>query len=146
MEQMGIFQILRRGIIAALKREFALPIYGEKNLNRAKKPCFTVELLETSQKNLLGARKIQSIGFKICYFPQEGQVNRMELQETAEIMYDALFIIEQDGESFLPAFMKHQVQNEKLDFTVEYHIHVLIKKEYEKMGTLTYNGRKSVGF
>jgi hypothetical protein len=146
VEKKGISRLLREAVIAALKKEFDLPIYGEKQTGKAKKPCFTVELSKVWQTKLLGERNIESYSFIIGYLPKEGNEVRMELQETAERMYDALFMIEQDGESFAPCSMKYEIKDGQVFFTVEYQVHIIRKKEYETMGTLTLNGRKEVGF
>lgn len=146
MSKKGLLETLREGVISSLNREFDESIYGETILDFVEKPCFSVKLLDTSQKLLLGNRRTQRVTFEIIYFPKEGNAIREGMQIVADRLYEVLSLIEQDGECLAPTMMKHEVKEEKLYFMVGYQFQVILGREYETMGTLTYNGKKAVGF
>lgn len=138
--------MIRKGIISELKREFQLPIFGETMISKSTKSCFSVALYNVEQKNLLGNRKLHKIIFHIAYFPKNDLDVHEKLQWIAEDLYECLSFVEYEGESFAPISMKHEVKDDKVFFVVEYHLQMILKHQYETMGTLMLNGKKAVGF
>lgn len=142
----ALIQIVKENIIASIEKTFAMTVYSEEVAQKERRPCFTVEVIQSEMKPLLGQRSEQRISFKIRYFSK----NRVDgLEKSAEMgdkLYEVLAMIGSGENSFAASAMRHEFQDGQLYFYVTYYSHVVLKQEFEPMGTLEYNGKRVIGF
>lgn len=137
---------IRRAVIQAIAERFSLPIYGQRVPQGAKKPCFTVELLETEQKPLLGERVARKASFAVTYYCGEEKTAAAESAAVLEGLYDVLCIIG-TAERFAASGMKEEGTETGIRFTVVYEYHAVRTADAtEKMERLKYNGKEAVGY
>ena len=67
MERKDMMTLLKRAVIQTLKEGFSFPVYGERVPQKAKVPCFSVTVEETTQKRLLGRRRAREAKLKLRY-------------------------------------------------------------------------------
>ncbi len=136
---------IRRAVIQAVAERFSLPVYGQRVPQGAKKPCFTVELLETEQKPLLGGRVARRTGLAVTYYCGEEEATA-ERAAVLEGLYDALCIIG-TTERFAASSMKEEGTETGIRFTAVYEYHAMRTADAaEKMERLKYNGREASGY
>ena len=137
---------IRKAVIRAISEKFHLPVYGQRVPQGGKRPCFTVELVEVTQKPLLGLRAMRKAAFAIQYFHGEEKTAAAESVSAADGLYEALFLIGKD-EKFAASGMKQEKTADGVKFMVEYEYHVVYTEdEAELMQRLEYNGKEAVGY
>ena len=77
MERKDMMTLLKRAVIQALKEGFSFPVYGERVPQKAKEPCFSVTVEETTQKRLLGRRREVEAKLKVRYTGAEEKAERI---------------------------------------------------------------------
>ena len=137
---------IRRAVIQAISEKFHLSVYGQRVPQGGKRPCFTVELTEVTQKPLLGPRAMRKAVFAIQYFHGEEKTAAAENISAADGLYEVLFLIGKD-EKFAASGMKQEKTADGVKFMVEYEYHVVYTEdEAELMQRLEYNGKEAVGY
>ncbi len=137
---------IRRAVIQAVAERFSLPVYGQRVPQGAKKPCFTVELLGTEQKPLLGGRVARRASLAVTYYCGEEKTAAAECATVLEGLYDALCIIG-TTERFAASSMKEEGAGTGIRFTAVYEYHAARTEDAaEKMERLKYNGREASGY
>lgn len=104
-----------------LSQEFDddINIYSENVEQGFDKPCFFIEAVNSSNKNLLGKRYLRKNSFDIKYFPEVESNNGM--QEIASTLYDVLEILTlENGEKVRGTKMSHKVLDGVLHFYVNF--------------------------
>lgn len=138
---------IRRALIEAMRARFGLPIYGQEVPQEAKRPCFSVEIGEMTQKRLLGGRCSRTVEFLICYYCGEKKQAAAETLHIADELYEGLLIIG-TKEKFAAAGMRHEKTEDGLQMTVRYEYHILPEQAEDEamMERLEYNERKMIGY
>lgn len=134
---------IRRAVMRAISERFGLPIYGQSVPQGGKRPCFTAEIMETEQTQLLGRRAARKTVCEIRYY---GRKTAAEASEVTEGLYEALTIIG-DTEKFAAGDMRHERTADGVKFTAAYEYHVLLAEaDGGTMERLEINGRGMVGY
>lgn len=136
---------IRRGLTQAIRGRFGLPIYGQEVPQGGKRPCFTVEIAEIAQKQLLGRRCSRKVTFLIRYYCGEKKTAAAEALRIADGLYEGLRIIGEE-EKFAAAGIRHEKTADGLEMTVSYEYHILYDADEAMMERLEYNERKAVGY
>ncbi len=142
----ALMQIMKENVISALEKSFAMTVYGEKVAQKEKRPCFTVEVKQGEMKPLMGNRREQRVSFIIRYFPKDGADELEKAAEVGNRLYEVLAIIGTGETSFAASAMKQEMREGCVYFYVTYYSHVVLKQDFEPMGTLEYNGKRVIGF
>ncbi|WP_233147054.1 phage tail terminator family protein [Paenibacillus selenitireducens] len=132
---------IRGGVILALSLLFPdMDVYGEKIPEGFETPCLFVKLLTAAQDKEMNRRYKRSYPFDIHFFPHGHDYNR-EGHEMAERLYDALRIVDINGDLYKGTGMNHEIVDDVLHFFVDFNFHVLSQKEDEPvMQTLEQKG------
>lgn len=137
---------IRKAVIQAISKEYGLPVYGQRVPQGGKRPCFTVELTEMTQKRLLGKRAARKVTFEIHYICGEEKTAAAEGLTAADGLYETLLIIGTD-EKFAASGMKQEKTADGVKVSVEYEYHIIFTEdEAERMQRLEYNGKEAVGY
>lgn len=137
---------IRKAVIHAVSEKFHMPVYGQNVPQGGKRPCFTVELSEVTQKPLLGPRAARRAGFSIQYYCGDEKAAAVESATVADGLYEALFLIGKD-EKFAASGMKQEKTADGVRFRMDYEYHVIYTEdEAERMQRLEYNGKETVGY
>ncbi len=137
---------IRKAVIQAISERYGLPVYGQRVPQGAKRPCFTVELKEMTQKRLLGNRAARKVIFEIGYICGEEKTAAAEGLAAAEGICETLLVIGMD-EKFAASGMKQEKTADGVKVTVEYEYHIIFTEdEAELMQRLEYNGKEAVGY
>ena len=137
---------IRKAVIQAISEKFQLPVYGQRVPQGGRRPCFTVELKEMTQKRLLGNRAARKATFEIGYICGEMKTAAAEGLTAVDGLYETLLVIGTD-EKFAASGMKQEKTADGIKVTVEYEYHILFTEdEAELMGRVEYNGKEAVGY
>ena len=138
-------ETIRRAAMQAIAERFRLPVYGQEAPQGGRKPCFTVELGEMTQKRLLGRRCSRSVTIAVRYFCGDEKQRAAEALTAADGLYEALLLIGTE-EKFAAAGMRHEKTEDGIRFFATYEYHILLDAEDTKMARLEYNERKVIGY
>lgn len=137
---------IRKAVMQAISVRYGLPVYGQRVPQGGRRPCFTVELKEMTQKRLLGNRAARKATFEIHYTCGEEKTAAAEGLTAVDGLYETLLVIGTD-EKFAASGMKHEKTADGVKFTVEYEYHIIFTEdEAERMQRLEYNGKETVGY
>lgn len=136
---------IRRAATRAIAGRFGLPVYGQAVPQGGKKPCFTVEMAEVTQKRLLGRRCSRRATFFIHYYGGDKKQAAAESLAIADGLYEGLQLIG-DAEKFAATGMRHERTADGLKFSVSYEYHILYDEDVAMMERLEYNERRVVGY
>ena len=113
--------------------------YGEEIRQGFEEPCFFVKLLTASQTQELDIRYMRTHSFDIHYFPRNEE--NADAHAMAEQLYDALEIVEFNGQKYRGTGMNHEVIDSVLHFFVDYNFHVRrVTPDEPKMGDIEQEG------
>ncbi len=143
----GILQILKEMVIKAIAEEFCdIEVYGERVPQKGENRCFGVSIQSVEQKPLLGGRREQWISINVEY--REGVEKRAKAEsvEKAEMLYDVLSMVGEQGNEFLAKKMQHRMTEKGFCFEVVYYVQIKPIADERKMERLEHNGKKVVGY
>ena len=130
-----MIQSIIDAICLAIHNEFGndYEIYTESVEQGLEEPCFFVLCLNPTKEKFLGNRYFRTNQFCIHYFPQSND-KRTECLEILERLFDALEIIEVDGDSIRGTNMKSEMDEGVLHFFVNYDFFMIHKSTDEDDG------------
>lgn len=97
-----------------------------------KGPCFFVELLEASEKPMIGGRYYRSGSMCIQYVPGEVSEISKELNRVADLLMDGLeYITLAEGSLLRGTKRSHKTENGTLSFFTTFHMFVVREKTQE---------------
>nr|DAJ28782.1 MAG TPA: tail completion protein [Caudoviricetes sp.] len=104
-----------------------------------KEPCFFIDLLNPSEKQIVGNRYLRSYLFDITYFPKDKKAQ--EIFETLDKLYTVLEYIKLDDGSLVRGIDRNSREEDKvLHFFVTYEMFIYkLDGEKTKMGKLGIN-------
>lgn len=131
---------IRTAIFHRLAEKFPdIKRYGEEIRQGFEEPCFFVKLLNASQTKELHPRYMRTHSFDIHYFPRDE--SNADAHAMAEQLYDALEVVEFNGQKYRGAGMNHEIVDGVLHFFVNYDFHVRrIVPDVPKMGSMEQEG------
>jgi len=141
--------LLTESISIALEEAFGegYPVYDDSVEQGLQEPCFFIQCLESANNRYRGNRYYQTHQFCIQYFPRDTVSPRPECESVAERLYDVLecLTLHDDQTQLWGKKMRHKVQDEVLNFFVNYDLFVLKESETPRMDTLTHAMRENKG-
>ena len=129
-----------RGISRALYEEFGdgFTIYGENVEQGLKTPSFFILCIGPANRLFLGRRYFRPHRFCIHYFPPKGAGIRYDTAQVLERLYLCLEYITANGDLIRGNQMEGIVNDEVLQFFINYDLFVHKKAEAEKMGDVEH--------
>lgn len=113
--------------------------FGEEIKQGFQAPCFFVKLLNASQTKELHPRYMRTHSFDIHYFPRDE--SNADAHAIAEQLYDALEVVEFNGQKYRGTGMNHEIVDGVLHFFVEYNFHARREvPEVPKMADMEQEG------
>lgn len=116
-------------------------IYANSVNQGLEEPCFFVQILEPSEKQVFGPRYYRETLICVQYIPQERRDVTGDLYRVADILMDGMEIIRlDDGSPLRGTGRRFQIVDGVLNFFVSYNMYVLRTPEKaEPMEDLTIN-------
>lgn len=115
-------------------------IYTDPVMQGLKEPCFFVQLLEPTEKPMVGQRYFRETNFVIQYLPGEPAETLREMNQAAEILMDGLEYITLADGSLLRGTdrsARPDLEDGILTFFVSYNLYIIKdKKEEDTMETI----------
>src|SRR5690606_31329941 len=131
---------IRTAVFHRLAEKFPdIKRYGEEIRQGFEEPCFFVKLLTAGQTQELGTRYMRTHSFDIHYFPRDE--SNADAHAMAEQLYDALEVVEFNGQKYRGTGMNHEIVDGVLHFFVDYNFHVRrIVPDMPRMESLEQEG------
>lgn len=131
---------IRTAVFHRLAEKFPdIKRYGEEIRQGFEEPCFFVKLLNASQTKELHPRYMRTHSFDIHYFPRDE--SNADAHAMAEQLYDALEVVEFNGQKYRGTRMNHEIVDGVLHFFVEYNFHTRREvPEVPKMADMEQEG------
>lgn len=79
---------IRKAITGVLKEKTGIQVRYE-NINKVKRPCFFIDLVDYSKEFDSNYRELKKLDFDIMYFPEDKEGNNTETIEMLEIIDDS---------------------------------------------------------
>lgn len=116
-----------------------IDVHREELEQGFKKPCFFIDLLNPSEKQIVGNRYLRSYLFDITYFPKGKKAQ--EIFETLDKLYTVLEYIKLDDGTLVRGTDRNPREEDKvLHFFVTYEMFIYkLDGEKTKMGKLGIN-------
>lgn len=119
-------------------------IYTDEVKQGLKEPCFFVQFLEPSEKQVIGQRYYRQTDVCIQYFPGNAKKIMRELNQVSDILMDGMeHITLADGSLLRGTSMsaRPDMEQQVLSFFVSYNLFVLkIKEQEETMEDIVVKG------
>lgn len=128
------------GIGLKLSKSFnGIDIHKEELEQGFEEPCFFIDLLNPSEKQLIGNRYLRSYLFDIVYFPKKKSSE--EIFEVLDKLYSVLEYIELDDSTLIRGIDRNSREEDKvLHFFVTYEMFIYkLDEEKTKMKKLDVN-------
>ena len=128
------------GIGLKLSKSFnGIDIHKEELEHGFEEPCFFIDLLNPSEKQLIGNRYLRSYLFDIVYFPKKKSSE--EIFEVLDKLYSVLEYIELDDSTLIRGIDRNSREEDKvLHFFVTYEMFIYkLDEEKTKMKKLDVN-------
>ena len=128
------------GIGLKLSKSFnGIDIHKEELEQGFEEPCFFIDLLNPSEKQIIGNRYLRSYLFDIVYFPKKKSSE--EIFEVLDKLYSVLEYIELDDSTLIRGNDRNSREEDKvLHFFVTYEIFIYkLDEEKPKMKKLDVN-------
>lgn len=116
-----------------------IDVHREELEQGFKEPCFFIDLLNPSEKQIVGNRYLRSYLFDITYFPKDKKAQ--EIFETLDKLYTVLEYIKLDDGTLVRGNDRNSREEDKvLHFFVTYEMFIYkLDGEKTKMGKLGIN-------
>lgn len=128
------------GIGLKLSKSFnGIDIHKEELEQGFEEPCFFIDLLNPSEKQIIGNRYLRSYLFDIVYFPKKKSSE--EIFEVLDKLYSVLEYIELDDSTLIRGIDRNSREEDKvLHFFVTYEMFIYkLDEEKPKMKKLDVN-------
>ena len=128
------------GIGLKLSKSFnGIDIHKEELEQGFEEPCFFIDLLNPSEKQIIGNRYLRSYLFDIAYFPKKKSSE--EIFEVLDKLYSVLEYIELDDSTLVRGIDRNSREEDKvLHFFVTYEMFIYkLDEEKPKMKKLDVN-------
>ena len=128
------------GIGLKLSKSFnGIDIHKEELEQGFEEPCFFIDLLNPSEKQIIGNRYLRSYLFDIVYFPKKKSSE--EIFEVLDKLYSVLEYIELDDSTLIRGIDRNSREEDKvLHFFVAYEMFIYkLDEEKSKMKKLDVN-------